>query len=505
MSEQPKTEKSYELDVPEKARMFQTVVQMGNDGIMIFDENHTIEFANKMASEITGYSNEQLVGMDFTLLLDEEGKGLLNDMKPQVEKVEYFKACSELKIITASKEYKETEVCITSSLEKEGVKTYAFLRDISHRKKIEYELRRTSQFFKNLLEGSINGIIIADMQGKIILFNEMAGKILGCKPEEMLGRHVTSFYPSHEAHEIMRRLRGDEYGGVGKLSATPYLLLNKSGEKIPIDMSAFLVYEKGREAASVGVFTDLREKIKMEQKLQKTQLQLVQSEKMASLGKLAAGVAHEINNPLGGILIYANLMKEEMKRDEPLSGDLDKIIAETTRCKEIVKGLLEFAHQTEEKLEPTNVNQGIEQGLSLLQNQSLFHNIRIVKSFDPSIPPVKGNPGQLNQVFTNIVVNAAEAMEGSGELSIKTEVAEGGEMVRIEFHDTGCGIPEEVLLNIFDPFFTTKEVGRGTGLGLSVSYGIIVEGHRGQISAKSKEGEGTTFTILLPVYKEEIS
>ena len=478
---------------------FELITEMGNDGIIIFDENYTIEFANKMTSEITGYSNEQLIGMDFTLLLNEEGKGLLNDMRPQVEKVEYFKVCSELKIITASKEYKETEVCITSNVEEEGVKTCAFLRDISHRKKIEHELRRTSQFFKNLLEGSVNGIIIADMKGKIILFNEMAGKILGYKPDEMLGKHVTSFYPSHEAHEIMKKLRTDDYGGKGKLSATPYIILNKSGEKVPINMSAFLVYEEGREVANVGVFTDLREKIKMEQKLQKTQLQLIQSEKMASLGKLAAGVAHEINNPLGGVLIYANLMRDEITQDSPMREDLDRIITEATRCKQIVKGLLEFAHQTEERLEPTNVNQRIEQCLSLLQSQSLFHNIKVVKSFDPFIPPVKGNPSQLNQVFTNIVVNAAEAMEGGGKLFIKTGVVKGEGMVRIEFQDTGCGIPEKVLPNIFDPFFTTKEVGRGTGLGLSVSYGIIVEGHKGHISAKSTEGEGATFVIELPI------
>ena len=478
---------------------FKLIVEMGNDGIMVFDKHHTIEFANKMASEITGYSNEALVGMDFTLLLDEKGTRLLNDMKPQVERVKNFKVCSEIKIITASKEYKETEVCIASDEEEGSIKTYAFVRDISHRKKIEYELRRTSQFFKNLLEGSVNGIIIADMKGKIILFNEMAGKILGYRPEEMLGKHVTAFYPSSEAHEIMRKLKSNDYGGRGKLTATPYLLLNKSGEQIPINMSAFLVYEEGKEVASVGVFTDLREKIRMEQKLQKTQLQLIQSEKMASLGKLAAGVAHEINNPLGGILIYANLVKEEMKPESPLREDVDKIITEATRCKQIVKGLLEFAHQTEEKLEPTNINQNIEQCLSLLQNQSLFHNIKIVKSLDPLIPLVKGDTSQLNQVFTNIIVNAAEAMEGGGVLTIKTGVRQEERVIHIEFRDTGCGIPEEILPNIFDPFFTTKEVGKGTGLGLSVSYGIIVEGHKGAISAKSRRGEGTTFVIELPI------
>jgi signal transduction histidine kinase len=150
-------------------------------------------------------------------------------------------------------------------------------------------------------------------------------------------------------------------------------------------------------------------------------------------------------------------------------------------------------------LEPTNINQNIEQCLSLLQNQSLFHNIKIVKSLDPLIPLVKGNTSQLNQVFTNIIVNAAEAMEGGGVLTIKTGVRQEERVIHIEFRDTGCGIPEEILPNIFDPFFTTKEVGKGTGLGLSVSYGIIVEGHKGAISAKSRRGEGTTFVIELPI------
>jgi signal transduction histidine kinase len=239
----------------------------------------------------------------------------------------------------------------------------------------------------------------------------------------------------------------------------------------------------------------------MEKKLQETHLQLVSSEKMASLGKLAAGIAHEINNPLGGILIYSSLMMEDLTEEDSRRGDLARIVQEAGRCKEIVKSLLEFARQTEPKMEPTDVNRAINDGLFFLVNQALFHNIKIVKKLDPFLPFVRGNASQLKQVFMNIIVNAAEAMHGSGTLTITTSPAPDRKAVNVEFTDTGEGIPEENLTRIFDPFFTTKEVGKGTGLGLATSYGIV-EDHGGKIGVRSKVGEGTTFAIELPVHQE---
>jgi signal transduction histidine kinase len=180
---------------------------------------------------------------------------------------------------------------------------------------------------------------------------------------------------------------------------------------------------------------------------------------------------------------------------------LARIVQEAGRCKEIVKSLLEFARQTEPKMEPTDINRAINDGLFFLVNQALFHNIKIVKNFDSFLPFVKGNASQLKQVFMNIIVNAAEAMHGSGTLAISTYPAPDRKAVFVVFTDTGEGIPEENLTRIFDPFFTTKDVGKGTGLGLATSYGIIEE-HGGKIGVKSKVGEGTTFTIELPTYPE---
>ncbi|OGP48928.1 MAG: hypothetical protein A3K30_01950 [Deltaproteobacteria bacterium RBG_13_51_10] len=376
------------------------------------------------------------------------------------------------------------------------------MRDVSVTKRIENELRKANDFLRNLIENSVDGIIAADMKGKIIIFNKSAERLLGYRSEEAIARlHITQLYPSGVAKEIMRRLRSPEYGGVGRLEPSQFTSLNKTAEEIPINISAAIIYEDGREIASFGIFTDLREKIKMERELQETQLQLLQSEKMASLGKLAAGVAHEINNPLGGILIFSKMLLEDLSSHDPRVEDLERICEEATRCKEIVKGLLEFARQTSYKMEPADLNRALVQGISLLENQALFHNIRIVKDLDPNLPPILANTGQLNQVFMNIILNAAEAMESQGTLTVRTQLGPEQNTVIVEFIDTGCGIKEEHLTRIFDPFFTTKEVGKGTGLGLSMSYGIV-EKHRGRIWVKSREGAGATFTIELPVRAE---
>jgi two-component system NtrC family sensor kinase len=228
-----------------------------------------------------------------------------------------------------------------------------------------------------------------------------------------------------------------------------------------------------------------------------TQQQIMKSERLATLGQLAAGVAHEINNPLGAVLMYAHLSLEEIEARDPRRKNLEKVVGETTRCKDIVKGLLDFARQTEPKVEESDVNEILKRTLSMLENQALFQNVRIIRAFWPSLPKVMTDSSQIQQVFTNIILNGGEAIDGEGELTIATRTSPDNKSIEIEFTDTGCGIPRENLEKIFDPFFTTKEVGRGTGLGLAVSYGIIAR-HRGTIEVKSELGKGTTFIVRLP-------
>ena len=232
--------------------------------------------------------------------------------------------------------------------------------------------------------------------------------------------------------------------------------------------------------------------------LRDIQEHLIQAEKLASIGKLAAGVAHEINNPLGGILIYSHLILEDTPKTGPHYENLKKIVRETTRCKDIVKGLLEFARPKEPEMVPTDIHDLLEKCLALMERHPLFQNIHLQTTFAPGLPRIVADGGQLQQVFMNIILNAAEAMNGNGTLILKTWVDPAREEIAVEFTDTGHGIKDEDKKRLFEPFFTTKEVGKGTGLGLAISYGIIQK-HRGDIEIRSDAGRGATFIVRLPL------
>jgi len=224
--------------------------------------------------------------------------------------------------------------------------------------------------------------------------------------------------------------------------------------------------------------------------------QISRSEQLASVGRLAAGVAHEINNPLTGILTFAHMLREKPNMDDQDRQDLELIIRETTRAAEIVRGLLDFARERPAMKQPLQINEVIKRTLRLLSNQRAFSNIVIVEDVQENLPLVDGDPNQLQQVFLNLALNACEAMPQGGTLLIGASAEKNHVLVKIT--DTGCGIPPEHLDRIFEPFFTTKPVGKGTGLGLSVSYGIIQQ-HGGTIEVESKVGFGSTFTVVLPV------
>jgi two-component system NtrC family sensor kinase len=233
------------------------------------------------------------------------------------------------------------------------------------------------------------------------------------------------------------------------------------------------------------------------QELERMQAQLVRSEKLASLGELVAGIAHEINNPLTGILVFSSLIRNDSKLDPALKNDLDTIIQETERCATIVKGLLDFARESVPQKTWTSLNDILDASLALVRNQALFQNITIVRDYCPDIPVILADPHQLEQVVINMLLNAGHAMAAGVTLTIISARAIDLNGVMVKIADTGCGIPEENLSRIFDPFFTTKDTS-GTGLGLSVSYGII-NSHGGTIEVESSVGVGTIFTIKLPI------
>lgn len=225
------------------------------------------------------------------------------------------------------------------------------------------------------------------------------------------------------------------------------------------------------------------------------QMQIIQSEKLASVGRLAAGIAHEINNPLTGVLTFAHFLKDKYSDDPKDKEDIDIIIKETTKVRDIIRGLLNFARQSPSKKELTNVNEVIQESLKLIIGQKEFKNIQIVKNFDVNLPDLQADKNQLQQVLLNLILNSGESIKDEGIIKIETYAKEDD--VQISISDNGCGIKKEDIDKIFDPFFTTKPIGRGTGLGLSVSYGIIKQ-HGGTIHCNSEVGVGTTFVISLP-------
>jgi two-component system NtrC family sensor kinase len=236
--------------------------------------------------------------------------------------------------------------------------------------------------------------------------------------------------------------------------------------------------------------------------IKRIQAQLYRSDKLASLGQLVAGIAHEINNPLTGILLFTSIVNGDKRLDPELKPDLERVISETSRCADIVKRLLEFSRETVAHREPFPINTKLEKVLALMHQHPCLLNINLVRNFSPDLPDVVADPAQIQQVLVNLFLNACHAMPEGGDLTLSTSMEADDGHVRVEVRDTGCGISEENLNRIFDPFFTTKA--DGTGLGLSISYGIM-ENNGGKLEVKSKVGVGTAFTLVLPVDGEELT
>jgi nitrogen-specific signal transduction histidine kinase len=240
-------------------------------------------------------------------------------------------------------------------------------------------------------------------------------------------------------------------------------------------------------------------------KLKATQEDLIQAEKLTSLGQMAASIAHEVNNPLAGVLIYTQLLTKKITADkfskEVALEQLSKMETELIRSSKLIRNLLDFSRQSTPSLRGVNANEVIERAFSLVGHQAELQSIEVIKELTPSLPKVMADFDQLQQVCANLILNAIQAMSDGGKLTLRTSL-DGNDQVKIEIEDTGCGISEENLHKLFTPFFTTKSKGKGVGLGLPVAYGII-QRHKGRIEVRSEEGKGTTFTIYLPLRHEE--
>ncbi len=325
---------------------------------------------------------------------------------------------------------------------------------------------------------------------RVLDINDTMLRKLGLRRDEAIGRYC------HElTHHQNTPCSGEEHPcpllqtmDSRKPSQTTHVHLDKDNEKIFYSISCYPLLEEDRVVGAIEISRDITKDINL-QKL------MMQQEKLASIGRLSAGVAHEINNPLTTILTTALLIQEDIEAEDPMFEDLETIARETLRCRKIVTSLLDFARQTKPEKREHNINDIVRESILLTKKQAAFTDVTVDYNISGELPPLYVDKGQIQQALINLVLNAVEATEAGGEVTVQTRTPASRNEVRILIRDTGHGISQEDLDNIFDPFFTTKE--SGTGLGLAITHGII-EQHGGTIEVESTVGQGTTFTITLP-------
>ncbi|WAC07298.1 MAG: PAS domain S-box protein [Thermodesulfobacteriota bacterium] len=386
-------------------------------------------------------------------------------------------------------------------------------RDITERKRLEWELIETKDYLESILESSADGIITTNQKGTITYVNRGLEEILHDKKERLIGSHVSLFYLDGiaEARKIMNILRRDQ-----KFTNYEMTMADKSGREIPINTSASLLKNfKGEIIGTVGIFKDMTEKKRLEAALRKAEASLIQSAKMRELGDLVAGVAHEINNPLMASQTLIFRIKEDYQQQKNCSHKkiiefVDLIGRCNDRIATIVNHLGEFSRGSEMKFEALDIMIPLNNSLLITGQMLLDHQVEVTKDFSGDLPKVMGSASQLEQVFLNIISNARDALDmqhSNKELIIRSfyraKNGTPGEII-ISFTDTGPGIPPEIKYKIFDPFFSTKAVGRGTGLGLSLCFGIV-EKHAGRIELDSEIGKGATFRVILPAISSNLN
>jgi PAS domain S-box-containing protein len=359
------------------------------------------------------------------------------------------------------------------------------------------ELKKSEYQCRSLIEHAGDIIYTLDKNGNILSMNSYGYQFLKKEPEEILTHPIFEFFPSESVELQMKEIK-DVFEKNVSDQVTCNIFLDGNEYWLSINFSG-LLDETGNVYKVLGIARDITERKKIEQ-------QMAHTEKLASVGTLAAGVAHEINNPLTIILGFIDFLLEKTPPDSDAYELMKTIEKQGLNAKRIVENLLGFARFTEHKEVDVDVNKNMESVLAVVGNNLSINKITVNKDLSELLPIVKGDPAELQQVFFNIITNAISVMKGGGILSVMTRAVDDGRKVEIQISDTGTGIPKEYRSKIFDPFFTTKKVGEGTGLGLSISYGIISK-HGGTITFETKTKEeavasGTTFIITLPAAKQ---
>lgn len=464
------------------------------DSIIATDLDGNLIYMNEATCRTRGYSKEEMLNMNLKQLVPPEMDGAIEERLRKVKE----KGPVVLESVHLRNDGSTFPVEITAraiNTEDRPI-ILSVIRDITERRQVEEAFRESEERYRALLElGERIGEAVVMLQddergiGMHVYASDEWSQITGYSIDELLNMSMAELIHFDDRKEAVKRhkkrMRGEVLPRLYEIT-----IMRKDGAEVPVEVTYAYSSYKGKPA-NVGYIRDISERRKMEE-------HLVVTDRLASIGELASGVAHELNNPLTGVIGFSELLLKKNIAEE-IKEDLEVINREAQRTAQIVRNLLTFARRHETTKEPVDINQAIQSVLDLRAYEQKVHDIGVVASFDPNLPKITADLFRLQQVFVNIIINAEHFMtetHGRGTLTITTE--SDGDIIRASFADDGPGIRKENLRHLFDPFFTTKEVGKGTGLGLSICHGIVTE-HGGKIYAESALKRGATFILELPV------
>ncbi len=494
---------------------FEQLFASSPEAIVVVDNDGRVQRVNSEFTRMFGYTPDEAFGQlidDLLVSSDDLRREALALTRQVVAGREVA-----LETVRRCKDGSLLDVSILGAPIKVGsgqVAGYAIYRDITERKRAEKALKESEKKYRTLVESAQEGIGFTDPDENIIFVNEALAELLAYKKEELLGLNLSRISDKEEFVKFRKETKKRRHGESSRYETKLY---TKAGEAKYFSISATPLFDgNGTFTGTLGLLTDITERKKAEEERLKLENQLRQAQKMEAIGTLAGGVAHDFNNLLGGILGYSSLLLSKLPSEDVNHRYVELIEKASRKAAELTNRLLGFARQGKCEVKPVDINRAI-QGVVELLSASIDKNIEIKADLCKDNPFTKGDPNQLEQVLINLCVNARDAMPDGGELSIGSRLVHldeefvskhlgsiPGDYVRISVSDSGMGMDEETKAKIFDPFFTTKGQGEGTGLGLSMVYGIV-KNHGGYLSVYSEVGKGTKFELYLPLSKGALS
>jgi len=478
---------------------YETIFENSSVAITLADENENIVSWNKFAEALLRMGRDDLYMKPVSSLYpDAEWRKIRSQNVRQKGIYHHL----ETRIIRKNQEIIDVDLSLSVLKGPDGKVTgsIGIIADITARRRAQEQLQLAEDNYRTIFDNSSVAITVTNENENIVSWNKFAEVLLGMDKCDLYMKPVSFLYPDAE----WRTIRSHNIRQKGMQHHLETRMIRKNQEIIDVDLSlSVLKGPDGKVTGSIGIIADISERKRAQEEKERMEEQLQLAGRLATVGQLAAGVAHELNNPLSAVQAFAQLLADRDDLDETVKSDVETIYKEIQRAIKITSNLLSFArrHKPEKSLIP--INGVLERSLEFHAYLMRINNVEVVKEFDPDLPRTMADFHQMQQVFVNIINNAEQAMteaHGKGKLIVKAQSL--GETIRVAFTDDGPGISEENLKRVFDPFFTTKDAGNGTGLGLSICFSILQD-HGGNLYVESKPGEGATFIVEIPIVSQD--